>query len=147
MMKGLLARPSFLDSLIGEGPEVLHDARQDGGFQQALSEKYADEILARIRRACGADATDPAKPSWHGGKINALGVHAYAESPASLEPTLAVAEEHLHAFLLCARQMIHCHKFDRRRRKDAHAPIPAFAEHHTAEGEIVIGGRNEPAAT
>src|SRR5215471_16934400 len=95
-----LARPSFFERLVDECPEVCHDARQDGGFHHTLGEEDPDKILARIRRACGADAADPAEPSRHGGKIDALGVDAHAESPTCLEPAMAIAEEHLHAFLL-----------------------------------------------
>src|SRR5690242_8570378 len=94
------ARPSVLDRLVGEGPEVSHDARKYGGFQHALGEEDAGEILLRIPRACSAEATDPAQPSRRRGKINALGVDTHAESPAYLEPAVTVAEKHFHAFLL-----------------------------------------------
>jgi hypothetical protein len=57
-----------------------------GGFHHPLGEKDAGEIFVRIRAACGADAANPAEPSGYGGKIDALGVDADAESPARLEP-------------------------------------------------------------
>jgi hypothetical protein len=133
------ARFSVFDSLVREGPEVGHDARRHGEFHHTLGEKDAGEILARIRIACGADAADPAEPSQYGGTVDALGVDAHAESSARLEPAMAVAKEHLHAFLLRVGQMIHRHERDRRGRKDARAPIHAFAEHHEAEGEIIVG--------
>jgi len=119
----------------GTGDSIIRWVRRDAG-----------EIFAQIRTARGANATDPSEPSGYGAKIDALRVDAHAESPARLESAVAVAEEHLHAFLLRVGQMIHRHERDRRKRKDSRAPIPAFAEHHAAEGEIVVGGRNEPAA-
>src|SRR5216684_1131696 len=121
---------SVLDRLVGEGPEVRHDVRRYRGFHHALGEEDAGEVLAWIRTACGADAADPAEPPRYRGKIDALGVDAHAESPARLKPAMAVAEEHLHAFLLRVGQMIHRHERDRRGRKDACAPVEAVAEHH-----------------
>src|SRR5258708_5925955 len=110
--------------------------------------RWVRRMPARFSRGSEQPAVPmpPTHPNRYRAKIDALRVDAHAESPARLESAVAVAEEHLHAFLLRVGQMIHRHERDRRKRKDSRAPIPAFAEHHAAKGEIVVGGRNEPAA-
>ena len=64
--------------------------------------RWVRRMPARFSRGSEQPAVPmpPTHPNRYRAKIDALRVDAHAESPARLESALAVAEEHLHAFLL-----------------------------------------------
>ena len=68
-------------------------------------------------------------------------VHRHPEAPTGMR-----AEEDFGARALLGRELIRSHQLHGGAGKDLLAAMPAFVQHHAAEGEVVIDRRDEPAS-
>jgi ferredoxin len=129
-----LPRQSVVDRLVDGRPEVQADLRLDRRAPVALGHQDDDQVLPRVAEPGRAHPAIPAVPT-HGRQLVPPGLDGHPKTPAM---AVEVPGNPGGGRLLLRSQLIGGHQLNRRPGQDPLTQIPALAQHHLTEGQIVI---------
>ena len=132
----------FVNCLVCRRPKGENDIGRNRRTESTLGHHDPDRFFRGVRPPRRTETAIPAVLARSRCRTVAVADNAHAKTPTAIVPE---AGKRRRGFL-SGCELVGRDRFDRRPRQDALAAVLSFVEQHLAEGEVVVGGRNQPAA-